>query len=99
MKVRVHPEARVEFKEAALYYGQIEEGLGVRFVEAVDLAIQSIQELRSDGQSWLTTSIADWSGCSPTRFCIPSRLDPSSLLPSCIPIGSPSIGSPDLQTR
>lgn len=44
MKVRFHPEARAEFKDAALYYGQHEEGLGDRFVDAVDSAIQSIQE-------------------------------------------------------
>jgi plasmid stabilization system protein ParE len=44
MRVRFHPEARAEFKDAALYYGQHEEGLGDRFVDAVESAIQSIQE-------------------------------------------------------
>lgn len=99
MKVRFHPEARAEFKEAALYYGQVEEGLSDRFVEAVDLAIQSIQ---ASPQRWpiLVDNVhRRLVRLFQTQFWIPSRQDPSSLLPSCIPIGSPSTGSPDLQVR
>jgi len=44
MKVKFHPEALVEFEEAALFYEQQRAGLGGRFVSAVEAAILGIQE-------------------------------------------------------
>jgi plasmid stabilization system protein ParE len=44
MKVTFHPEALTELEGAALFYGQQREGLGGRFVAAVESAILGIQE-------------------------------------------------------
>jgi len=44
MNVRFHPEALAEFEDAALFYEQQSDGLGGRFVGAVESAIRSIRE-------------------------------------------------------
>jgi hypothetical protein len=42
MRVEYHPEARAEVKSAALYYESCRPGLGIRFVEAVEAAVDLI---------------------------------------------------------
>jgi plasmid stabilization system protein ParE len=44
MSVRFHPQAVVELEGAALYYEQQRDGLGGRFVAAVEVALLSIQD-------------------------------------------------------
>lgn len=44
MKIRFHPEAVAEFEEAAKYYEQHQEGLGHRFITAIDSALRAIGE-------------------------------------------------------
>ena len=44
MSVRFHPEAVAELEEAALFYEQQREGLGGRFVVAIEAALLSIQD-------------------------------------------------------
>ena len=39
----LHPEARVEFEDAALYYEREHAGLGDRFVSAVEFGFGQIQ--------------------------------------------------------
>ena len=42
MRVDLHPEARAEFRSAALWYEERRDGLGVEFVAAVDAALLRI---------------------------------------------------------
>ena len=44
MRYEFHPEALEEYEEAALYYTERDPGLGLRFIEAVEEAIQRILE-------------------------------------------------------
>ena len=44
MRWEFHPEAREEYREAALYYAERDPGLAQRFVEAVEDAIRRIVE-------------------------------------------------------
>lgn len=39
-----HPEALEEYREAAVYYAERDPGLALRFIEAVEEAIQKILE-------------------------------------------------------
>ena len=43
MKVRFHPEALAELGDAALFYERCKTGLGERFLNSVEAALQSIQ--------------------------------------------------------
>lgn len=42
MRFRFHPEARTEYREAALYYARQRRGLGVGFTEEIETAIHRI---------------------------------------------------------
>lgn len=44
MRYEFHPEALEEYEEAALYYGDRDPGLGLRFIEAIEQTIQRILE-------------------------------------------------------
>lgn len=44
MKYDFHPEALEEYQDAALYYEACQSGLGQRFIEAIEHAIQHIIE-------------------------------------------------------
>lgn len=41
-KLTYHPEAKLEIKEAAAYYEECQEGLGKRFLAAVESAVHSL---------------------------------------------------------
>lgn len=43
MKVRWLAEAKTELEEAALYYGNIDDDLGERFVTAADVAVAELK--------------------------------------------------------
>ena len=43
MKVEFHPEAVAEFEDAVIYYEHHQEGLGGKFLNAIEAAIRSIQ--------------------------------------------------------
>lgn len=49
MKYRFHPEALREFQAAAVHYERQQRGLGVRFTNAVQVAVDHIVE---SPQSW-----------------------------------------------
>lgn len=49
MRYEFHPEAFEEFSEAAHYYAEHQEGLDLRFVDAVENAIRHILD---DPQRW-----------------------------------------------
>ena len=44
MRYEFHPEALIEYEEAARYYASCQEGLELRFIAAVEHAIQQILE-------------------------------------------------------
>jgi len=44
MKYRFHPEALSEFQAAAVYYNKQQHGLGLRFISAVQSAVDHIVE-------------------------------------------------------
>ena len=44
MKLEFHPEALVEFQEAARYYAGCQEGLELRFIAAVEAVLKRIQQ-------------------------------------------------------
>jgi len=44
MKYRFHPEALSEFQAAAVYYNKQQNGLGLRFISAVQSAVDHIVE-------------------------------------------------------
>lgn len=44
MRYEFHPEALIEYEEAARYYAGCQEGLELRFIAAVEHAIQQILE-------------------------------------------------------
>ena len=43
-QVRIRPEAQIEFNQSVDWYEERQLGLGQRFVESIDSAIQSIAE-------------------------------------------------------
>ena len=43
MKLRIHPDAEEETREAACWYENQRAGLGLEFVAAVDGALQAIR--------------------------------------------------------
>ncbi|MEZ5540225.1 MAG: type II toxin-antitoxin system RelE/ParE family toxin [Pseudomonadales bacterium] len=42
MNLRFHPDAQTEFEQAILYYESQQVGLGARFIDSVESAIDSI---------------------------------------------------------
>lgn len=44
MRLEFHPEALAEYEEAAHYYAGCQQGLELRFIDAVELAISKILE-------------------------------------------------------
>ncbi len=44
MRYEFHPEALIEYEEAARYYASCQEGLELRFIAAVEHVIQQILE-------------------------------------------------------
>ena len=42
MKVELHPEARLEFLEAVAHYESCHPGLGERFIESINSALESL---------------------------------------------------------
>jgi toxin ParE1/3/4 len=42
MRFQFHPEARAEYREAALFYARQRRGLGVKFAEEIETAISQI---------------------------------------------------------
>lgn len=44
MKYRFHPEALEEYREATNWYAEREPELGLRFIEAVEAAVQQVVE-------------------------------------------------------
>lgn len=44
MRFKFHPDALAEYEEAARYYASCQDGLGLRFIGAVEHAIQQIVE-------------------------------------------------------
>ena len=44
MNLEMHPEARIEFREAIAYYEDCQDGLGLEFSREVYLAINRIAE-------------------------------------------------------
>lgn len=44
MSHQFHPEAREEYRQAAIYYEERRQGLGDHFIEQIELAIQQIVE-------------------------------------------------------
>ncbi len=49
MRYEFHPEALAEYNEAARHYSECQEGLEIRFIEAVEHAVGLIRE---DPQRW-----------------------------------------------
>ena len=43
MRLELHSEAQSEFEAAAIYQSEQREGLGIRFVECVEAALQVIE--------------------------------------------------------
>lgn len=52
MRYEFHPEALAEYGHAARYYADCQEGLELRFMAAVEHAIDQILAAPSDGVSW-----------------------------------------------
>lgn len=50
MRIEFHPEALVEFREAAAYYQKRQKGLGDRFARAVESGIKHIGEMPLAGR-------------------------------------------------
>lgn len=44
MRVEFHPQALTEFEEAAHHYATCREGLDVRFINAIERAVQQVAE-------------------------------------------------------
>lgn len=44
MRFEFHPDALAEYEEAARYYASCQDGLGLRFIDAVEHAIQQIAD-------------------------------------------------------
>ena len=55
MKYDFHPDALEEYKDAARYYEACQSGLGQRFLEAIEHAIQQIIEKPSTGSHLIRT--------------------------------------------
>lgn len=45
MNLEMHPEARLEFREAVAYYGDCREGLGIEFSREIYASIYYIAEM------------------------------------------------------
>ena len=58
MRVDLHPEARAEFRSAALWYQERRDGLGVEFVAAVDAALLRIRKAPKSFPRWAGTEKA-----------------------------------------
>ncbi|PYV65482.1 MAG: hypothetical protein DMG97_32165 [Acidobacteria bacterium] len=58
MRVGLHPEARAEFRSAALWYEERRDGLGVEFVAAVDAALLRIGKAPKSFPQWVGTEQA-----------------------------------------
>ena len=58
MRVDLHPEARAEFRSAALWYEERRDGLGVEFVAAVDAALLRIGTAPKSFPRWAGTEKA-----------------------------------------
>ena len=63
MQVKLHPEARTEFRSAALWYEERRPGLGDEFVEAIELVLGRIDETPKSFPSWTGT----WMGSPEIR--------------------------------
>ena len=50
MRIEFHPEALLEFREAATFYQKQQRGLGGRFADSVELAIGHIRETPLSGR-------------------------------------------------
>ena len=55
MRVDLHPEARVEFRAAALWYKERRDGLGDEFVAAMAVTLQRIGESPASFPRWPST--------------------------------------------
>lgn len=44
MRIEFHPEALAEFEDAARYYANCQDGLGLRFIARVEFALSQIQK-------------------------------------------------------
>ena len=58
MRVDLHPEARAEFRSAALWYEERRDGLGVEFVAAVHAALLRIGKAPKSFPQWAGTEKA-----------------------------------------
>ena len=58
MRVDLHPEARLEFRSAALWYEERREGLGEEFIAAVDAALLRIGKSPKSFPRWVGTERA-----------------------------------------
>ena len=52
MRVELHPEARVEFRSAALWYEQRRDRLGDEFIAAIAVTLQRIGEAPESFPQW-----------------------------------------------
>jgi len=57
MRVDFHPQALAELQLAAAFYESQRPGLGLRFIEAVQVAVARIAESPKAGASSTSTSI------------------------------------------
>jgi len=58
VRVDLHPEARAEFRSAALWYEERRDGLGVEFVAALDAALLRIGKAPKSFPQWVGTEQA-----------------------------------------
>lgn len=52
MKIQWHEAATLEFNDAALYYGTIDNDLGERFVTAADIAVAEVKARPLQARQW-----------------------------------------------
>jgi plasmid stabilization system protein ParE len=52
VRVELHPEARAEFRSAALWYEERRDRLGEEFVAAIAAALQRISEVPESFPTW-----------------------------------------------
>lgn len=52
MRVELHPEARAEFRSAALWYGERRLGLGDEFVAEILTALDPIGDAAQASATW-----------------------------------------------
>ena len=80
MRVELHPEARAEFRAAAIWYDERETGLGDAFITDINLTLQLIAANPQMFASWPGAGTGIRRAVSKFPFVIAFEMEPDRIL-------------------